>query len=298
MSMMKTIELGNTGIRLSAIGLGAMHLSLEGRPARPEALAVIHRALDVGITFIDTADAYCRDEADKHHNECLVRDALATYEGDAAGIYVATKGGLMRYGGEWPRNGSPDHLRATIRESVDALGGAPIFLWQHHAPDPDVPVDESLQPVREAVDEGLIQYVGVSNYSVGHLDKAREIVEITSVQNQYSLWHRSPERDGTLQYCEQHGLTFLPWRPLGGKDRAKRMASYAALNAVAGAHHLSPQCIALAWLRHKSPTILPIPGASRSETIEDSVRAAGVDLTDDEADRIEKEAEGVRSGAR
>lgn len=264
-----------------------MHLSLAGRPGRNDAIEVIHRALDAGVTFIDTADAYCIDESDKHHNERLVRDALASYEGGTGDIHVATKGGLMRYGGDWPRNGDPDHLRATIRESVDALGGAPIFLWQHHAPDPDVPVERSLQPVREAADEGLIRYVGVSNYGVRHLELARDVVELTSVQNQYSLWHRKPERDGTLEYCEQHSITFLPWGPLGGKNRAKKFSEYKILNDVAGDHNLSPQGVALAWLRYKSPVILPIPGASRPESIEDSVRAADAELTEDEAARIE-----------
>lgn len=286
--MMKTIELGKTGIDVSAVGLGAMHLSLKGRPEREDAVQVIHRALDLGITFIDTADAYCRDESDKHHNEHLVREALDTYTGDTASVHVATKGGLMRYGGEWPRNGDPDHLRRTIRESVEALGGAPIFLWQHHAPDPDVPVTRSLQPVREAVDEGLIKLVGVSNYSVEHLERAREIVDVVSVQNQYSLWHRNPERDGTLEYCEQHSLTFLPWGPLGGKNRAKAFSRYEGLKSVAGARGTSPQVVALAWLRHKSPRILPIPGASIPESIEDSARAAEIELTADEAARIEE----------
>lgn len=284
---MTTIELGRTGIRVSAIGLGAMHLSLKGRPDRPAAVKVIHAALDAGVSFIDTADAYCIDEEDKHHNERLVRDALASYDGDTREVHVATKGGLMRHGGEWPRNGDPDHLRATIRKSVEALGGEPIFLWQHHAPDPEVSVDKSLQAVREAVDEGLIRHVGVSNYSVAHLEKARDVVELTSVQNQYSLWHRKPERDGTLEYCEQHSLTFLPWGPLGGKKRAKKFSEYETLNAVADAHNASPQCVALAWLRFRSPVILPIPGASRPGSIVDSVRAASVDLTDHEAARIE-----------
>lgn len=286
--MMRTIVLGNTGIEVSAVGLGAMHLSLKERPDREDAVRVIHRALDLGITFIDTADAYCRDESDKHHNERLVREALDSYAGATERVRVATKGGLMRYGGQWPRNGDPDHIRRTIRESVEALGGAPIFLWQHHAPDPDVPVTRSLQPVREAVDEGLIRYVGVSNYSVDHLEHARDVVDLVSVQNQYSLWHRKPERDGTLEYCEQHSLTFLPWGPLGGKNRAKAFSRYDELMDVADSHGTSPQVVALAWLRHKSAQILPIPGASRPESIEDSARAAEVDLTADEAARIEE----------
>lgn len=286
--IMEEIELAHTGNHVGAIGLGAMHLSLSGRPDRPKAIEIIHRALDAGVTHVDTADSYCRDESDKHHNEHLIREALDTYDGDIDDVRIATKGGLMRYGGDWPRNGDPDHLRKTIRESVEALGGAPIFLWQHHAPDPDVPVEKSLQAVREAVDEGLIQYVGVSNYSVDHIEKARGIVDVISVQNQYSLWHRKPERDGTLAYCDDNGLTFFPWGPLGGKNRAKKFSEYREMQAIADQYGVSPPCIALAWLRYKSPVVLPIPGATRPESIEDSVQAADIKITDEDAARIER----------
>ena len=124
---MRTKELGSTGVHLSAMGFGAMHLSLSGRPDEDEAIAVVHHILDRGVNFIDTADAYCTDEHDKHHNERLLHKALTTYEGDTSAVHVATKGGLMRPDGRWTRNGTPDHLRQTIRESVEALG-APIFL--------------------------------------------------------------------------------------------------------------------------------------------------------------------------
>ncbi|NBC16723.1 MAG: aldo/keto reductase [Bacteroidetes bacterium] len=283
---MRTKELGSTGVHLSAMGFGAMHLSLAGRPDEEDALPVVHHVLDRGVNFIDTADAYCQNENDKHHNERLLHKALTTYEGDTSDVHVATKGGLMRPDGRWTRNGDPDYLRRTIRESVEALG-APIFLWQHHAPDEEVGVTTSMAPVREAVDEGLIRFVGVSNYSVAQIEEARTVVDVVSVQNQYSPWHRRPEEDGVLAYCEQEGLTFLPWSPLGGRSRAKNLDELDAIASVAERHGVSPQQVVLAWLLARSDAILPIPGASRIATIDDSLDALDLSLSDEEVDRID-----------
>ena len=239
--------------------------------------------------MIDTADAYCRDESDKHHNERLVREALHSYGGDAAGCVVATKGGCIRPGGRWETRGDPDYLRRTIRESHSALGDSdPIALWQHHAPDRGVPLEDSLAVVKEAVDEGLIRHVGVSNYSVDEIERARKVVDVVSVQNQYSPWHRQPERDGVLRYCEREGLTFLPWSPLGGSGRAKRLGDYPDLAALARDKGVSPQRLVLAWLRAKSPCVLPIPGASRVASLEDSVAADELELSGEEVARIDR----------
>jgi pyridoxine 4-dehydrogenase len=283
---MRTKELGSTGVHLSAMGFGAMHLSLSGRPEEEDAIAVVHHVLDRGVNFIDTADAYCQDERDKHHNERLLRKALTTYEGDTSDVYVATKGGLMRPDGRWTRNGTPDYLRQTIRESVEALG-APIFLWQHHAPDAEVGVATSMEPVREAVEEGQIRFVGVSNYSVAQIEQAREVVDVVSVQNQYSPWHRRPEEDGVLAYCEEEGLTFLPWSPLGGRSRAKTLDEIDAIATVAEQHDVSSQQVVLAWLMARSDAILPIPGASHIATIDDSLDALDLSLSGDEVGRID-----------
>lgn len=286
---MRTTTINGTDFTVSAIGMGAMLLSIDGRPPRSEAIEVIHHALDLGVRFIDGADAYCLDENDKHHNEALIREARDTYDRDPSDLVVATKGGLMRTGGAWPRNGEPNHLRKTIRESHQALGGDPIQLWQHHAPDPNVPVATSLEAVREAVDAGLIRHVGVSNYSVEEIERAREIVDVVSVQNQFSLWHRKPLEDGVLEYCDNEGLTFLPYSPLGGRRRAKDVENYAVLNEVAAEKGASAYQIALAWLMAKSPVVLPIPGVSRKESIEDSVGAADISLSEQEIARIERE---------
>jgi len=286
---MELKPLGNTSVSISAIGLGGMPLSLSGRPSELEAIAVIHRAIDLGVTLLDTADSYCRDETDKHHNERLLYKALQQYEGDTSQVIVATKGGLMRPQGAWTRNGNPDHLRQTIRESFAALGGnQPIDLWQYHSPDPGYSIAASLTPAREAVEAGLIRYVGVSNFSVEQIQKARDVVEIVSVQNQYSPWHRQPERDGVLAYCEQEGLIFLPWSPLGGSRRVKSLPEIQPIAQLAEEKNVSVYCLVLAWLRTKSACVVPIPGASKVESIADSVKAAAVHLSAIEVEQIDR----------
>jgi len=286
---METKQLGNTGIPVSAIGLGGMPMSLSSRPPEAQSIATIHRALDLGVTLIDTADSYCKDESDKHHNERLIYKALQEYSQDTSNVMIATKGGLMRPNGDWTRNGNPDHLRETIHASFEALGGdQPIGLWQYHAPDPNYSIEESLKPAREAVVNGLIRFVGVSNFSVEQIKRARDVVEIASVQNQYNPWHREPESDGVLEYCDREGLTFLPWSPLGGSRRFSQIKEIEAIVQLAQAKGVSVYSIVLAWLRAKSPSVLPIPGASKPESIEDSITAATVKLDQSEVDQIDQ----------
>lgn len=286
---METKQLGKTDINISVIGLGGMPMSLSSRPPEKQAIAVIHRALDLGVTLIDTADSYCQDESDKHHNERLICKALQEYTGDTSQIKVATKGGLMRPHGSWTRNGNPAHLRQTIRDSFEALGGQKaIDIWQFHAPDPDYTLEASLAPAKAAVKDGTIRYIGVSNFSVEQIKQARDLVEIVSVQNQYNPWHRQPEFDSVLEYCETEGLTFFPWSPLGGSRRVGRLEDIAVIRELAHEKDVSVYCIVLAWLRAKSPCIVPIPGASKLASVEDSARAVEVQLTDAEIQRIDR----------
>ena len=285
---METKQLGDTGVSISAIGLGGMPLSLSGRPSESQAIEVIHRAIDLGVTLIDTADSYCQDESDKHHNERLIHKALQRYAGDTSNVIVATKGGLMRPNGSWTRNGNPSHLRETIRISFEALGGSkPMDVWQYHAPDPDYTIEEALQPVKEAVEGGMIRFVGVSNFSVEQIQRARDVVDVVSVQNQYNPWHRQPETDGVLEYCEAEGLTFFPWSPLGGSRRVGSLPGISAIAQLAQEKGVSVYQIVLAWLRAKSSCIVPIPGASKISSIEDSVAAVEVKLSQAEVTRID-----------
>jgi aryl-alcohol dehydrogenase-like predicted oxidoreductase len=287
---MQTTQLAKTGISVSAIGLGAMPMSVYERPDESQSIEVIHRALDLGITFIDTADSYCKDESDKHHNEKLIYKALQTYSGDTSNIVVATKGGLMRPNQNWTRNGNPEHLRETIRVSFEAFGGnKPIDVWQYHSPDPEYSIEESLKAALEAVDGGLIRFVGVSNFSVDQIKQARDVVDIVSVQNQYSPWYRQPEYDGVLEYCQQESLTFLPWSPFGGRRRHSDLQDISIISKLAKEKSVSVYGIVLAWLRSKSPCILPIPGASKVSSIEDSARAGDITLSEAEIQQIDKE---------
>jgi len=286
---MQTIQLGNTNVTISAIGLGGMPMSLSSRPPESQAIEVIHRALDLGVMLIDTADSYCQDESDKHHNERLIAKALQKYEGDTSKVTVATKGGLMRPNGDWTRNGNPEHLRETIRVSFEALGGKkPIDVWQYHSPDPNYTIEEALTPAKEAVKSELIRFVGVSNFSVEQIKQAQDVVEIVSVQNQYNPWYRQPEFDGVLEYCEQEGLTFLPWSPLGGSRRVSRLEDIEAIANLAKEKDVSVYAIVLAWLRAKSPCIVPIPGASKVASIEDSVASLDVTLSESEIQQVDQ----------
>ena len=285
---METKQLGNTGVTISAIGLGGMPMSLSDRPSEMQAIEVIHRALDLGVTLIDTADSYCKDESDKHHNERLISKALKQYQGDNSHVIVATKGGLMRPNGSWTRNGNPEHLRQTIKVSFESLGGEkPIDVWQYHAPDPNYTIEESLTPAKEAVAAGLIRFVGVSNFSVDQIKRAREIVDIVSVQNQYNPWHRQPEYDGVLEYCENQGLTFIPWSPLGGSRRVSNVQDIPAIAQIAQEKGVSVYAIVLAWLSAKSPCVVAIPGARKTSSIEDSVKSVKVKLSLQEVQQID-----------
>lgn len=286
---METKQLGKTGVTISAIALGGMPLSLSSRPPEAQAIEVIHRALDLGVTLIDTADSYCKDESDKHHNERLIAKALQQYPGDTSHVTVATKGGLMRPDGAWTRNGNPDHLRQTIKVSFESLGGEkPIDVWQYHSPDPDYTIAEALTPAKSAQAAGLIRFIGVSNFSVEQIKQARDVVDLVSVQNQYNPWHRQPELEGVIEYCERENLTFLPWSPLGGSRRVTSLQDIPVIAELAEEKSASVYEIVLAWLRAKSPCIVPIPGASKTSSIEGSVRSFEVKLTDEEVQRIDR----------
>jgi len=277
---MQTRRIGSTTV--SAIGLGGMPLSIEGRPEDPSrAVATIHAALDAGITFIDTADAYHLDSSDIGHNETLIAEALASYGGDTSAVLVATKGGHTRPGGgAWDLDGSPEHLRAACDASLKRLGVQAIGLYQFHRPDPSVPYAESIGAVRDLLDDGKIALAGISNADPTQIDQAQEILggRLVSVQNQFSPAFRSSEAE--LQKCADLGIAFLPWSPLGGISKAGELGTaHSAFAEVATAHDVSPQQVTLAWMLAKSPVVIPIPGSSRPETIRDSAAAVELELS-------------------
>ena len=276
-------------VTVSAIGLGGMPMSIEGRPDEDRCIRTIHAAVDAGVTLIDTADAYHLHAGETGHNERLIARALATYGGDTSGVLVATKGGHLRPGdGSWTVDGSPRHLREAAEASLKALGVEAIGLYQFHRPDPAVPYEDSIGALRELLDAGKIRLAGISNATVEQIDIARRVLgegNLASVQNQFSPAFRSSEAE--LRHAAAHGIAFLPWSPLGGIGRAGELAGrHSAIARVAAAHEVSAQQVTLAWMLALAPTVIPIPGASRPESITDSARAAELELTEEEAAAI------------
>ncbi|MDV9175679.1 aldo/keto reductase [Streptomyces sp. W16] len=278
---MDTRRIGD--VEVSAIGLGGMPMSIEGRPDEARSLATIHAALDAGVTLIDTADAYHQYADEVGHNETLIAKALASHDG-GADVLVATKGGHLRPGdGSWTQNGSPAYLKEACEASLRRLGVEAIGLYQFHRPDPTVPYADSVGAVRELLDEGKIRLAGISNANPEQIRLANEILDgrLVSVQNQFSPAFRSSEPE--LDLCDELGIAFLPWSPLGGIARAGELGSaYAPFAKIAEKHGVSPQRVCLAWMLAKSPVVVPIPGASRPETIRDSAAAPELTLSADE----------------
>ncbi|GAA3812902.1 aldo/keto reductase [Sphaerisporangium flaviroseum] len=285
---MQTRRIGD--VQVSAIGLGGMPMSIEGRPDEQRSVATIHAALEAGVTLFDTADAYHLYANDVGHNESLIARAVAAYDGDTSDVLIATKGGHLRPGdGSWTLNGSPDYLKQACDASLKRLGVEAIGLYQFHRPDPKVPYAESVGAVRDLLDAGKIRFAGISNADPGQIRQANEILggRLVSVQNQFSPAFRSSEPE--LELCTELGIAFLPWSPLGGITRSGELGSrFTAFADVAKAHGVSPQQVCLAWMLAKSPVVIPIPGSSRPETIRDSVAAADLKLSGEEIARLDK----------
>lgn len=283
---MHTRRIGDVDV--SAIGLGGMPMSIEGRPDEARSLATIHAALDTGLTLIDTADAYHRDADEVGHNETLIAKSLASHE-RGPDVLVATKGGHLRPGdGSWTQDGSPAHIKEACEASLRRLGVEAIGLYQFHRPDPRVPYEESVGAVRDLLDEGKIRMAGISNADPDQIRLANEILggRLVAVQNQFSPAFRSSEPE--LRLCDELGIAFLPWSPLGGISRAGGLGSaYAPFARIAAAHGVSPQRVCLAWMLAKSPVVVPIPGASRPETIRDSAAAADLVLSAEESAELD-----------
>lgn len=271
--------------RVSAIGLGAMNLSMgERAPAEAEAIAVIHAALDAGVTLIDTADAYAPGP-DVGHNERLVAKALSTFGGDTSRVLVATKGGHTRTAdGDWGLNGSAEYLRRACDASLRALGVEAVGLYQHHRPDPEVPYEETIGALRDLRDAGKIRMAGISNADPERIRLAQQILGpggLAAVQNEFSPRFRSSE--GELDYCGSQGIAFLPWAPLGGLRDAGQLGSrHAAFARVAEERGVSPQQVCLAWQLAKGEHVIPIPGSSRKETVLASLEAVELTLSAEE----------------
>lgn len=270
-----TIELGGE-LAVCRLGYGAMRLTgpgIWGPPKnRAEALAVLRRAVELGVDFIDTADSYGPDI-----NEELIAEALSPYPDN---LVIATKGGWIRTGpGIWGHNATPDHLRKAVEGSLRKLRTDCIDVYQLHIPDPMVSLEDSLGALVELQSQGKIRHIGLSNVTREHIERARKVCPIVSVQNRYSFADR--EWDYVVDYCEQNGIAFIPWFPLGAGQAANR-----ALKHVADAHNATLLQTALAWLLQRSAIMLPIPGTSSVKHLEENLGAPDLRLSQQEFDEL------------
>jgi pyridoxine 4-dehydrogenase len=274
-SLADTVSLGGE-VSVNRIGFGAMRLTGEGvwgpPKNRADAMAVLRRAVELGVNFIDTADSYGPAVSEE-----LIAEALFPYPKD---LVIATKGGWNRPGpNQWTHDASPAHLRKAVEGSLKRLRLERIPLYQLHVPDPVVPFEESVGTLAQLKREGKIRLVGLSNVTQEHLERARRIVPIVSVQNRYSFADR--EWDYVVDECQRNAIAFIPWYPLG----AGRLAGE-VLNEVARAHQASPHQVALAWLLKRSPIMLPIPGTSSVKHLEENIAAASLRLSDSEYEKM------------
>lgn len=264
-------------LEVCRMGYGAMRLCGEnvwGWPDdRAAATAVLERAVELGIDLIDTSDAYGPET-----NEYIIADSLAPY----SDVVVATKGGLVRPEPEvWETDGRPRHLRAAINNSLRRLETDTIDLYQLHAVDDDVPLEESIGALKAARSQGKIRHIGVSNVTVDQLERALGIVDIVTVQNRYNLTDR--EHDPVVDFCTEHDIGFLPWYPLAVGD----LSDDERLNDIANDHDATTAQIALAWLLHRSPVVLPIPGTTSIDHLEENYAALDIELSDSDMEQLD-----------
>jgi aryl-alcohol dehydrogenase-like predicted oxidoreductase/predicted kinase len=273
-----------------------MRLSTAADRDERRAIAVLHAAFDAGVDIVDTADAYCHDDADIGHNERLIARALREWRGDPAAIRVATKGGLTRPDGRWAADGREAALAAACRASLRALGIERIPLYQLHAVDPRVPLSTSVRALASLQREGLIESIGLCNVTVGQIEEARTIVEIASVQVEVSLWRDDAVLAGTIEHCERHRIQLLAHRPLGGPERRRRIVADPLLVELAATHRATPFEIALAALETLCPVIVPLPGPTRTETASSLGRVRRIAFREDELARLAERFPTLRAG--
>ncbi len=281
MSISKTFQLGGD-LEINRLGYGAMRITGEGVWGPPKdhagAINVLKKAVELGVNFIDTADSY-----GPYVSEELIAEALAPYR---KGLVIATKAGLVRTGPNlWQPVGRPEYLEQEVHMSLRRLKTDVIDLWQLHRIDAKVPVAESLAPILKLQKQGKIRHIGLSEVTPEQIEEARKVATIVSVQNEYNIGQRKSE--ATLEYCEQHNLAFIPWFPVAAGKLAKEGGP---LHTVAKQHNATVSQLSLAWLLHRSPVILPIPGTTSIAHLEENVKAQDVTLTDAEWKDLEAAA--------
>jgi len=285
---MQTRPLGSSGLQVSQIGLGGMPLSIAGRPSRAEAIKVIHASLRAGVTLIDTADVYCLDQSDLGHNEKLIADALAQRPEAGPPVVVATKGGLQRPGGAWVTDADPRRLRSACEASLKALRLTTLPLYQLHAVDDAVSLEDSVGALAELRRQGKIAHIGLSNVSAAELRRALAVAPIVSVQNRCNVFDRRDFSNGVLALCAAENIAYLAYSPVGGGRGKAKVAEDPTLKAVGARHGVSSFQVALAWLLAKSKVIIPIPGASQITSAIDSAAASALRLDADDLAALDR----------
>lgn len=283
---MKLRALGNTGLQVSSIGLGGMPMSLAGRPSKSEAIKVIHASLRAGVSLIDTADVYCLDQSEIGHNERLIAEALGQWHGDAE-VVVATKGGLTRPGGAWVTDANPRRLKLACEASLKALKVPAITLYQLHAVDDVVPLEDCVDALAELRRAGKIVHIGLSNVSAAQIKRAQQVAPIASVQNRCGVFDRRDFSNGVIALCEAEQIAYLAYSPVGGSRGKGRVEGDATLKAIAARRGVSTYQVALAWLLARSPVIVPIPGASKITSAIDSAAAGSLTLAPEDVAALE-----------
>lgn len=265
---------------LSRIGFGTWPLSKINRPSEKESIQIILAALDSGINFVDTADAYCLDHNEMGYCERLVGKAVSVFKKKSnVEIVVATKGGCTRPNGAWGTNGRPEYLKKACEASLKALNVERIDLYQLHAPDPMVPIEDSVDALVALQREGKIQHIGLSNVSVDEIKMAENVAEIVSIQNRCNPFDFRSFENGVVSYCEQLGKLFIAYSPLGGDDEKTRTAKHPVIQALAKKYKLNPFDIAVAWLIKTSPVMLPIPATTRLDHLHELIAVLEFELS-------------------
>jgi aryl-alcohol dehydrogenase-like predicted oxidoreductase len=274
--------LGPGAPRVPPVGFGGMPLSIADRPSEEVGVRVIHAALDAGVRLVDTADVYCLSDEDLGHNERLVARALREWNGPRAEVLVATKGGLTRPDGRWERNARPEHLARACDRSLKALGVDRIDLYQLHAPDPEVPFLESVGMLAELQRAGKVRWLGLSNVSMDQINAARRHIEVVTVQNRLNPFFREAITEGIVSHCEDLGIGFLAYSPVGGGRLNKKLPDHPLVKAIAARHKASAHAVVLAWVLEQASTVIIIPGARTVAHARDSWAAGELRLDPEE----------------
>lgn len=285
----KQLPIGNSSLYTSPLGFGTWPLSYEDQISKKEAIKVLHAAMEAGYTFIDTADAYCKDNSDMGYCEQIVAEALKSYsQSNKHNIIVATKGGCLRPKGAWTTEGSAQHLKKACEASLKALNVECIDLYQLHAPDPKVSFQESIQALADLKTAGKIREIGLSNVNVPEIEMASQITSIISIQNRCNPFDLNSFNSGVLSYCEENNLSFFAYSPLGGQEEKYLMTKNKPLNTTAQKYELTPFQIALAWLKALSPKIIPIPGSTKIDHVKTNAAIMSFQLEQSDIDYLDK----------